>query len=106
MRKAPRTKSPVSAATAIGDALAFHGVADEVRSQRVITEWSDLVGTKLAQRTRPEAIVDRVLLIEVASSAWMHELTLLKPQLLAGLVERLAEIATPVKQGYSDDRQT
>ncbi len=84
-----RTREVLPAAQAIAAALAFHGITDEIRANRLLTEWSDLVGPKISQRTRPHGVTDRVLVIEVASSAWLHELNLLKPQLLGGLVERL-----------------
>jgi predicted nucleic acid-binding Zn ribbon protein len=80
-----------TAADAIRAALKFHGISDEVRAQRVLTEWFDLVGSKIASRTRPYGVTDRVLVIEVASSAWLHELNLLKNQILSGLLERLGE---------------
>lgn len=79
------------AASAIAATLKIHGIADEVRGQRLYTEWTDLVGPKIAQRTRPDGITDRVLWIEVATSAWLHELNLLRPQLMRGLLERLGE---------------
>jgi hypothetical protein len=80
-----------SAGDAVKAALAFHGISDEVRAQRVLTEWFDLVGPKIATRTRPYGVTERVLVIEVASSAWLHELNLLRAQILAGLLERLGE---------------
>lgn len=85
----PRALEPRSARDAIGAALAFRGITDQIRAQRVIEEWSDLVGPKIASRTRPDGVYERVLVVEVASSAWLHELTLLKAPILAGLVERL-----------------
>ncbi len=84
-----RALEPTSAARAVASALKFHGISDEIRAQRVLTEWADLVGPKIAQRTRPDGINERVLWVEVATSAWLHELNLLKPQLLKGLNERL-----------------
>lgn len=80
-----------SAGDAVKAALAFHGISDQVRAQRVLTEWTDLVGPKIATRTRPYGVTERVLVIEVASSAWLHELNLLKAQILSGLLERLGE---------------
>jgi predicted nucleic acid-binding Zn ribbon protein len=80
-----------SAGDAVKAALKFHGISDEVRAQRVLTEWSDLVGAKISSRTRPYGVTERVLVIEVASSAWLHELNLLKAQILSGLLERLGE---------------
>jgi hypothetical protein len=80
-----------SAGDAVKAALKFHGISDQVRAQRVLTEWTELVGAKISSRTRPYGVSDRVLVIEVASSAWLHELNLLKAQILAGLVDRLGE---------------
>lgn len=96
MKKAPRRGPPRSlgvttAAAAVTSVLTLRGIADAVRGERVISEWTDLVGAKIAQRTRPDGISDRVLWVEVSSSAWMHELNLLRPQLVRGLLERLGE---------------
>jgi len=80
---------PRSARQAVGAALAFRGITDAIRGERLVAEWTELVGVKIASRTRPDGIYDRVLVIDVASSAWLHELNLLRPQILAGLLERV-----------------
>lgn len=90
-KRPPRALAVTSARDAIRAALDFHHIADEVREERIVAEWTELVGARIAQRTRPDRVVDRVLWVEVATSAWLHELNLLKPQLLAGLLERLGE---------------
>jgi hypothetical protein len=87
----PRALGATRAGDAVAKALALHGLSEEIRGQRLLTEWSDLVGPKIATRTRPDGITDRVLWIEVATSAWMHELNMLRPQLVKGLTERLGE---------------
>ena len=87
----PRTYGARAASEAVTAALDLHGITDEVRAGRVITEWTELVGPRIAQRTRPDGVTDRVLWVEVATSAWLHELNLLRPQLLRGLLERLGE---------------
>ncbi|HEY0193182.1 MAG TPA: DUF721 domain-containing protein [Kofleriaceae bacterium] len=89
MRYPPRIRAALAASEAIANALDFHHITDEIRAGRVLTEWAELVGPKIAQRTRPDGIVERTLWVEVANSAWMHELSLLRPQLLRGLRERL-----------------
>jgi predicted nucleic acid-binding Zn ribbon protein len=91
-RKGPvRTRETQTAARAIQSALAFHGISDRVRAERLVTEWTELVGPKIASRTRPDGISDRTLYIEVATSAWLQELNLLRAQLLASLLERLGD---------------
>jgi predicted nucleic acid-binding Zn ribbon protein len=89
----PRVRAVLPASDAIAAALQLHGITDEIRAGRVLTEWSELVGPKIAQRTRPDGVFERLLWIEVATSAWMHELNMLRPQLLKGLLERLGEPA-------------
>jgi hypothetical protein len=90
-RRPQRSLGVEPAAHAIANALAFHGISDRVRAERLVTEWTELVGPKISQRTRPNGIIDRVLYIEVASSAWLQELNLLRAQLTAQLVERLGD---------------
>jgi hypothetical protein len=92
MKRPPRTSGigPTRASDAVAAALAFRGIADQVRAGRVVTEWSELVGPKIAQRTRPDGITDRTLWVEVATSDWLRELNLLRPQLLKGLIDALA----------------
>jgi len=93
VKRPPRALGVVSASDAIRAALDFLRITNQVRGERVVTEWDELVGPRIAQRTRPDRIVDRVLWIEVASSPWLRELSLLKAQLLRGLLERLGEPA-------------
>ncbi len=80
-----------TAGEAVSSALALHELGDQVRAERLHTDWAELVGPRIAARTRPEGITDRVLWIEVATSAWLHELNLMKPQLIAGLVAQFGE---------------
>jgi hypothetical protein len=89
VKRVPRVLGALRASDAVAAALELHGITDQVRAGRVITEWSELVGPKIAQRTRPDGVHDRVLWVEVATSAWLHELNLLRPLLLKGLTEQL-----------------
>lgn len=91
MKRPPRALEPRTAAVAIGAALQFRGITDDIRKNRLLTEWGELVGPKISARTRPYGVFDSVLIVEVASSAWLQELTMLRAQILAGLLERLGE---------------
>ncbi|MBP6632429.1 MAG: DUF721 domain-containing protein [Kofleriaceae bacterium] len=79
------------AAAAVADVLAQRGLTEEIRAQRVVTEWRELVGPRIGARAWPDGLSKRVLWIQVSSSAWLHELTLLKAQLLATLRAALGE---------------
>jgi len=90
-RRPPRVKDTVRASQAVASALANRGLTDQIRANRLIAEWTELVGPRIAKRTRPGDIVDRMLWIEVASSAWMHELNLLRAQIVENLLARVGE---------------
>lgn len=86
-----RKKELAPAAEAIGDALAHAGLTSAVRAHRIVTEWRDMVGERIAARTWPDGLKDRVLWVRVSSSAWLHELTLVRAQILEGIHAVLGE---------------
>ncbi|MCX5743864.1 MAG: DUF721 domain-containing protein [Proteobacteria bacterium] len=89
--KNPRTRVVRAAHFAVGDVLRLYGITEQVRAGRLVTEWNDLVGDRIASRTRPVGVTDRVLYVEVATSAWMQELTLMRVKLTMGLLARFGE---------------
>ncbi|MBA3819222.1 MAG: DUF721 domain-containing protein [Deltaproteobacteria bacterium] len=90
-RGPPRLRTATRAGVVVSSVLASYGLDSEIRGQRLITEWTELVGPRIAARTRPDGISERTLWIEVATSAWLHELNMLRPQLVRGLYERLGD---------------
>lgn len=90
-RPSRRTRETAPAADAIAAVLAKAHVTEQVRAHRIITDWRDMVGERIAARTWPDGLKDRVLWIRVASSAWLHELTLLRAQILDGITRVLGD---------------
>jgi hypothetical protein len=66
-----------------------HRIANDLREARLFADWSELVGERIGSRTRPQSIWDRVLVVEVATSAWLHELRLLRPKIVSDLLDAL-----------------
>jgi hypothetical protein len=62
--------------------------ADRIDGQR----WGQLVGERVAARTRPGSIRDGTLLVYVASPVWAQELTFLAPAILERLVGAGVEV--------------
>jgi predicted nucleic acid-binding Zn ribbon protein len=73
----------------LGRVLEQLGLDRTVRGWQAVREWPDLVGPKLARRTRAVGFRDGVLQVEVEGSAWMHELGFLKRDLLRRIHEHL-----------------
>lgn len=74
---------------AISSFLERSGIARRVEQAAVIPEWPALVGAQIAQVTEPLSIArDGTLFVAVKTNAWMNELSLLEPQLLASINSR------------------
>ncbi len=65
--------------------LARLGVDEVVDRHRVFGEWSDLVGVEIARAARPQRLDGDVLIVGVANSAWMSELSLRRIEILRSL---------------------
>jgi predicted nucleic acid-binding Zn ribbon protein len=76
--------------TAVGDALqgylAKSGLGKRLAQAQVIPDWPRLVGPQIAAVTAPESVTpDGTLFVRVATSAWMNELQLMTPQIMAAI---------------------
>ena len=69
--------------------LSRAGLRERLEQSGVIEEWPRLVGAQIAKVTAPESVTrDGTLFVRVASAAWMQELQLMTPTVLARLGER------------------
>lgn len=59
------------------------GLRAGVEAASVIEEWPELVGPGIAAVTRIRKVSDGVLVVGVATSAWLMELNLMKRELLS-----------------------
>jgi len=85
----PRDKRPQKISAAITSFLEQRGIRDRVEQATVVPEWPSLVGAQIAAVTEPMSVTaDGVLFVAVRTHAWMTELSLLEPELLASLNRR------------------
>lgn len=69
--------------------LRRHGLEDGMLGWRAVNEWPEVVGPRLARRTRAVAFHEGTLRVEVEGSAWMHELGFLKRDLVRRINQHL-----------------
>jgi predicted nucleic acid-binding Zn ribbon protein len=62
------------------------GLEDRFEEAKLIRGWAGIVGPAIAKKSRPRAIKEGILFIEVVSSAWMQELWYRQKQ----IIERIA----------------
>jgi predicted nucleic acid-binding Zn ribbon protein len=84
-KRRPRNAGPETAADLLPQVVARLGGEDRAIEQRVSLAWPDAVGAALSRRTRPESVRGKTLIVRVDSSAYVHELTLLKGEILERL---------------------
>ena len=82
----PKKGRPVGVAEALEGYLARSGLARRIGQAQVIPDWADLVGPQIGAVTIPESVAaDGTLFVRVATSAWMTELQLMGPQIMAAI---------------------
>ena len=92
-----RGKRPERISVAISQFLEQSGLKGRVEQASVIPDWPNLVGAQIAAVTEPISVTaDGVMFVAVRTHAWMSELSLLEPELLASLNRR--EGRPPVKK--------
>ena len=81
-----KKRKPVPIADAVSGFLAERGLARRVQQARAIEAWPKVVGERISAVTKALSITpDGILFVAVTTNAWMTELGLMEPELLAAL---------------------
>ncbi len=62
--------------------LASSGLGGRLKEYRVFGQWERIVGKVIARHARPLSLRGKKLIVQVDSSAWMQQLSQLKPEIL------------------------
>ncbi|HEX5179831.1 MAG TPA: DUF721 domain-containing protein [Gemmatimonadaceae bacterium] len=86
-RKGP----PEPLGKALAGFLARAGLTQRIEQASIVDAWALLVGEQIASVTMARMITrDGTLFVDVATNAWMQELSLMEPQLLKVLAQHPA----------------
>jgi predicted nucleic acid-binding Zn ribbon protein len=81
---ASKKRGPVAVGEALQGYLSRAGLARRVGQAQIIPDWPGLVGPQIAAVATPESVTpDGVLFVRVTTSAWMNELQLMTPDIMA-----------------------
>lgn len=84
-----RKGRPEPLGTALAGFLDRAGLTKRIEQASVVDEWPLVVGEQIAAVTMARMVTrDGTLFVDVATNAWMQELSLMEPQLLKALRER------------------
>lgn len=73
----------------LGAAFKQFGIEEKVKKYGFVLHWSEIVGSEIASRTKPEALVNGRLRVRVNDSVWAQELSFYKETILARLKKYL-----------------
>ena len=71
--------------------IANLGLAKKLNEQRAVVDWADIVGEKVAEHSRALRVDGGRLFVEVDSSVWAQELTLMKRRILTQINQRTGD---------------
>ncbi|HAS55418.1 MAG: hypothetical protein A2X56_05930 [Nitrospirae bacterium GWC2_57_13] len=66
----------------IGRVLARRGMAGKLKEYRIFGQWEKVVGKVVARHARPLSLRGKKLTVLVDSSAWMQQLSQLRPEII------------------------
>ena len=90
---APKKRKPQKLGDVMTGMLSKSGIADRVAQAAVIPNWPALVGPQIARVTEPMSVTPQgTLFVAVTTNAWMTELSLMEPELLRRLNERIGRL--------------
>ncbi|MBI4511424.1 MAG: DUF721 domain-containing protein [Deltaproteobacteria bacterium] len=86
-----RSRQAVSAASLIDETIKAHGITGPVREQRLVLNWREIVGDRVATRAWPDGLKGGVLHVRVVSSTWLQELSFLRAEMAAKVNQRCGD---------------
>ena len=65
-------------------------VAQKVHQYKLWSQWNQLVGAQIAAQAQPQRMQGTTLVLGVTNHAWIQELSMMRPQLLAKVQQVLS----------------
>lgn len=82
-KKDDRNRRQASAADVLQQFLKKRGLDKDIERHQIFVQWRALVGDKVANSVMPHRLDKRgTLWVHVSNSAWMHQVTVMKRDLL------------------------
>ena len=82
-KKRKKLKEPQRIAEALPESLNRLGHKSYDAWIKLYNEWERIVGTNIAERTRPRKLKAGLLIVQTTSAVWKNELTFLKQRLIS-----------------------
>jgi predicted nucleic acid-binding Zn ribbon protein len=81
-------KAPIPLSASLRKLFRSLGIEEKIERSRVIADWSEFVGERIAEIAQPQRLDGTTLYVRVSSDAWRNELMLMKNSILTKIRER------------------
>ena len=72
-------------------ALSRYRLAQDTSMTQIWDIWDEALGKDIAENIKPDAFKDGILMVNVSSSAWMHQLRFLEAEIIQNLNQKLSQ---------------
>lgn len=73
----------------LSPALARYRPAMDTQMTKIWDVWDEAVGQAIAMNAKPDSFKDGILIVNVSSSAWIHQLKFLEQEMILNINKRL-----------------
>jgi len=91
--KKDKTGKLIHISDILKSALGKYRPAMDTEMTRIWDIWDDAVGKPIAMNAKPDAFKDGVLIVNVSSSSWIHQLKFLEKDMISNINRQLELIS-------------
>ncbi len=93
MHKKNKNKKLIHISDILRPALGQYRPAKDTDMTRIWDIWDDAVGKPIAMNAKPDAFKDGMLIVNVSSSSWIHQLKFLENEMITNINSKLEKEA-------------
>ena len=96
MDKKKKDKKLIHISDILNSALGKYRPAMDTEMTKIWDIWDDAVGRPIAMNAKPDSFKDGILIVNVSSSSWIHQLKFLEKDMISNINKHLEQLS--VKQ--------
>lgn len=91
--KKNKTSKLIHISDILNSALSKYRPAMDTEMTRIWDIWDDAVGKPIAMNAKPDTFKDGILIVNVSSSSWIHQLKFLEKDMILNINKQLEQIS-------------
>lgn len=96
MKKKDKNRNIIHISDILNSALGKYRPASDTQMTRIWDVWDNAVGKAIAMNAKPHSFKEGILIVNVSSSAWIHQLKFLEKDMILNINKQIDHVS--VKQ--------